>query len=140
MNGHGINSSRFVLESTRVRESQDETITDFLRKNHVSQRFIDAIESGYEGIAFDTPLKDFVLGYKTPRGDFYGHKILIKTIMVIDKDYPAWDSYLLKNKKDIVAFLKAMSILGTYFRRFLSPELKNIIKYNLAVIDPEGDS
>jgi len=139
VNGHGINSSRFVLESTRVRESQEETITDFLRKNHVSQRFIDAIKSEYEGIAFDAPLKDFVLGYKTPRGDFYGHKILIKTIMVIDKDYPAWDSYLLKNKKDIVAFLKAMSILGTYFSRFLSPELKNIIKYNLAVIDPEGD-
>ena len=128
VNGHGINSSRFVLEATRVRESRDETITDFLRKNHVSQRFIDAIESGYEGIFFDAPLGEFVLGN---REDSYGKEILTKTIMVISDDYPSWNNHLKGSKKDIIAFLTSMTILFRYYQSFLSTKMKKIVKFQL---------
>lgn len=145
VNGHGINSSRFVLESTRVRESQDETITDFLRKNHVSQRFIQYINRKYAGINFEIRLKDFLTGiHSDTYGDVFSGRGILLTLIPGVKEQ-GWvtttrpNSYFLKNKKDYKHFLNAMIILGHHFHWFLSSKNKEVIEYELFLVDPEGD-
>ena len=145
VNGHGINSSRFVLESTRVRESRDETITDFLRKSHVSQRFINYLKRKYVGVDFEINLKDFLSGIHSDKyGDvFSGRGILLTLIPGVREE--TWslskkrNPYFSNNIKDYKHFLNAIIILGYHYNWFLTRKNKEIIQHELFLVDPEGD-